>query len=133
MSGWVALQRIDHGGVTAYQPGDPVHDDNVQANGYEPGVQVARAGSEQADAALRGLGMLPAVGEPTPVVGPDDPAPPPVGGGFDPAERTVEDVNTHLDNHPDQVDAVLAAERVGKHRAGIMHGRHGTPPDVAES
>jgi hypothetical protein len=48
--------------------------------------------------------------------------PPPEGGtaGYDPGEYTVEQVNTYLDKHPDQRDAVLKSEAAGKARAGIL-------------
>jgi hypothetical protein len=45
---------------------------------------------------------------------------PPPEGGYDPGEYTVEQVNTWLEKHPDQRDAVLAAEGAGKARAGIL-------------
>lgn len=48
---FVALQEIWHGGVRAYNPGDFVPADNVQANNYEVGVQVAKRGSEAAEQA----------------------------------------------------------------------------------
>lgn len=131
MTRYVALQPIDAGGARAYNPGDPVHEDNVAANGYVVGEQVADADSDQARAALRGLGILPPADEPDTLstaadeTGDDD--------GIDPGAATVEQVNDHLDRHPDQATAVLAAERDGKSRAGIIHGRHGAPPDVAEA
>ncbi len=37
---YVAIATITHGGVVAYQPGDPVPADNVKANGYEVGTSV---------------------------------------------------------------------------------------------
>jgi hypothetical protein len=37
---FVAIAPIKHDGVLAYQPGDPVHRDNVEANGYDVGGQV---------------------------------------------------------------------------------------------
>lgn len=40
--------------------------------------------------------------------------------GFDPAEHTVEDVLAHLEAHPDERDAVLAAERDGKARVTLL-------------
>ena len=39
---------------------------------------------------------------------------------FDPAEHTVADVLEYLAAHPDATDALLAAERSGKNRAGIV-------------
>lgn len=129
MSRYVALTPIDHGAARAYNPGDPVHADNVRVNGYVVGEQVAEEGSAEARAVLVGLGMLPA--------GPDTPTSDTEASaddaGLDPAEATVDAVNEWLDQHPDQAPAVLAAEADGKHRAGIIHGRHGTPPDVAET
>lgn len=129
MTDYVALQPIDAGGVRAYSAGDPVPGGNVEANGYVVGEQVAVADSEQAVTVLRDLGILPA-----PDAEPDE------SGGdveatdatFDPEPATVEQVNEWLDEHPDEADRVLALEAGGKHRSGIMHGRHGTQPDVAE-
>lgn len=129
---FVALMPIDAGNVRAYNPGDPVHPDNVETNGYVVGEQVAEAGTEQANAALRSLGMLPAADEPDTVPVPADDTDEPAGE-YDPAAHTVDAVNAHLDRHPDQTDAVLRAEAAGKGRAGIMHGPHGNPPDVAEA
>lgn len=129
---FVALQPIDAGNVRAYNPGDPVHPDNVDLNGYVIGEQVAEAGSDQAVTVLRALGLIPAADEPDTVPEPADETGEPAGE-YDPASATVDAVNAHLDRHPDQADAVLAAERAGKGRAGIMHGPHGAPPDVAEA
>lgn len=130
MTRYVALQPIDHGGTRAYSAGDPVHEDNVTANGYVVGEQVAEADSDQAVGRLRELGILPPVDRPDTVPeGADDSG----DDGIDPGEATVEQVNDHLDRYPDQAPAVVAAERAGKSRAGIVHGRHGTPADVAES
>jgi len=42
---YVALEPITWGGVLAYNPGDFVPAANVEANGYEVGVQVARRDS----------------------------------------------------------------------------------------
>lgn len=41
-------------------------------------------------------------------------------GSYDPGEYTVADVNEYIADNPDQADAVLAAERAGKNRAGIV-------------
>lgn len=131
MPQYVALQPITAGDVLAYSAGDPVHPDNVAANGYEVGVQVAERDSEQAVAALRALGMLPAE-EGSEEDTADDPAAPPAGA-FDPAGRTIAEVNEYLARHPDDATRVLAAEQQGKHRAGIVHGPHGEPPDIAEA
>lgn len=131
MTRYVALQPIDHGGVRAYNAGDPVHPDNVQANGYVLGEQVADADSDQAQARLRELGILPPADEPDDV--PEDADGAGAGpAGFDPAEHTIAEVNAWLDEHPDDTARVLRAETEGKMRAGVMHGPHGTPPDVAE-
>jgi hypothetical protein len=127
---YVALHPIDHGGARAYSAGDPVHEDNVVANGYVVGEQVADADSDQAIDALRALGILPPADEPETVpVDTDETA----VDTIDPDGATVEQVNDHLDRHPDQAAAVLATERAGKSRAGIIHGRHGALPDVAEA
>lgn len=130
VDGYVALVPIDHGGVRAYAPGDPVPAANVEANGYEVGTQVAEAGSDQAVEALRQLGILPPEAEDATLPeGADGTA----GAEPDPARWTVDEVNAWLDQHPDQAATVLAAERDGKARAGVLHGRHGAPPDVAEA
>lgn len=39
--------------------------------------------------------------------------------GYDPAEYTVDEVHAYLADHPDEADAVIAAERAGKARKGI--------------
>jgi hypothetical protein len=39
---------------------------------------------------------------------------------FDPADHNIDDVLKHLEAHPDQVEAVLAAERAGKDRATLV-------------
>ena len=38
---------------------------------------------------------------------------------FDPGEHTVADVQAYLEKHPDEYDAVLAAEKAGKNRATL--------------
>jgi hypothetical protein len=48
---YVALTEIWHGGVRAYNPGDPVPAANVEAQKYEVGVQVARRDTKTADKA----------------------------------------------------------------------------------
>ena len=137
MTRYVALTPIDAGAARAYNPGDPVHADNVQANGYVLGEQVAEEDSDQAQELLRGLGMVPGSGEPVPAG--SVPAGDAGSGttadrtGFDPTGATVDEVNDWLDDHPGQAAAVLAAEAEGKHRAGVMHGRHGAPADTAEA
>ena len=42
----------------------------------------------------------------------------------DPGAFSVDDVNSYLDEHPDDVAAVLAAETAGKARKGIVEGPH---------
>jgi hypothetical protein len=131
MPQYIALLPILAGDALAYNPGDPVHADNVAAQGYEVGVQVAERESTQAAKALRALGMLPAEETaPGPAQAPMEQV---SAGGFDPAAHTISEVNSHLDTYPDDVPRVLAAERDGKMRAGIIHGPHGAPPDVAEA
>jgi hypothetical protein len=48
---YVALTEIWHGGVRAYNPGDPVPAANVEAQEYKVGVQVARRDTKTADTA----------------------------------------------------------------------------------
>lgn len=43
-------------------------------------------------------------------------------GGYDPGQHSVDDVNAYLKEHPDQAEQVLAAERAGKARKGILAG-----------
>jgi hypothetical protein len=42
------------------------------------------------------------------------------GGGYDPGEHTVDDVLDYVDKHPDEADAVLAAEEAGKNRTTLV-------------
>lgn len=139
MTDYVALQPITTAsGALAHNPGDPVPAANVEQQGYVVGEQVAEAGSAEADEALRALGIIPSSG-PTGVTRADLAAGAEAaeaggsGGVFDPADHTVDQVNDHLAEHPDEVGRVLRAEAEGKHRSGIVHGPHGTSPDVAES
>lgn len=127
MAKFVALQSISHGGALAYGVGDPVHEDNVDRNGYVVGEQVAEVDSDEGRAVLDQLaGRTSETAEPAEDDDePGDEAP-------DLAASSVGAVNAWLDGHPEAVDRVLAAERVGKQRAGILHGPHGSPPDVAE-
>jgi hypothetical protein len=39
---------------------------------------------------------------------------------FDPGEFTVADVQTYVDGHADELDAILAAERAGKDRTTLI-------------
>lgn len=48
------------------------------------------------------------------------PVPDGAGTTFDPAEHTVPDVLAYIEAHPEQADAVVAAERGGQHRKGIV-------------
>jgi hypothetical protein len=41
---------------------------------------------------------------------------------FDPGEHSVADVQAYLEQHPEDADRVLAAERDGKNRKSIMSG-----------
>lgn len=45
-------------------------------------------------------------------------------GQFDPAAHNVEQVNAYLEQHPDEVERVLAAEATGKGRQGVLQGPH---------
>jgi hypothetical protein len=56
-------------------------------------------------------------GEPVGVF-PDDPDP--QSQGFDPADHTVGDVEAYVDEHPDELGAVLDAERAGKNRVTLV-------------
>ena len=46
----------------------------------------------------------------------------PASAGFDPAEHTVAEVEEYVAKHPDQADAVLAAEAAGKNRTTLTGG-----------
>jgi hypothetical protein len=48
--------------------------------------------------------------------------PPPGGETFDPSTHTVADVQAYIAEHPDEADAVLAAEAAGKNRATLTGG-----------
>ena len=52
--------------------------------------------------------------------GADGGEPPPEGDTFDPGEHTVAEVEAYLAKHPDESDAVLAAERDGKNRVSLV-------------
>jgi hypothetical protein len=41
-------------------------------------------------------------------------------GGFDPGEHTVAEVQDYLEEHPDEAEAVLAAEADGKGRSSLI-------------
>jgi hypothetical protein len=45
---------------------------------------------------------------------------PPAGDVFDPGDHTVADVVAHVDKHPDELPAILKAEKAGKGRAGVL-------------
>jgi len=53
--------------------------------------------------------------------GADGGEPPPEGDTFDPGEHTVADVEAYLDEHPDEIDRVLQAERDGKNRTTLLN------------
>lgn len=40
--------------------------------------------------------------------------------GFDPSAHTIDEVLSHLDDHPDEAGTVLAAERTGKDRTTLV-------------
>ena len=39
---------------------------------------------------------------------------------FDPGDHTVAEVEAYLDEHPDEIDRVLEAERAGKNRTTLL-------------
>lgn len=39
---------------------------------------------------------------------------------FDPADHTIDEVLAHIDEHPETLDAVAAAERAGKARTTLL-------------
>jgi len=124
MADYVALTSIYHGGVYAYHAGDAVPAANVNEQGYEVGVQVAEVNSEQGRAVLASLAGLPPGQQPE------------TGPSFDPRKYSVPDVNAYLDEHPEDAERVLVAERETQHRKGIIEGPHAEAmpaPDVAEA
>jgi hypothetical protein len=59
--------------------------------------------------------------EPAPVVEDDGGGKPPKSTRvFEPAEHTVAEVEAYLAKHPDEADAVLAAEAAGKARTTLV-------------
>ena len=54
------------------------------------------------------------------------PVPDAAGTTFDPAEHTIPEVLAYIEAYPEQADAVVAAERGGQHRKGIV----GDQPDT---
>lgn len=56
MTDFVATKTIRHGWATAYQPGDPVPEENVKAHGYDKQGLVAKAGTKAADEATEAAG-----------------------------------------------------------------------------
>ena len=47
--------------------------------------------------------------------------PDPASDAFDPGAHTVADVEAYLDEHPDEIDRVLEAERAGKNRTTLLN------------
>jgi hypothetical protein len=52
---WVAVAPIDHNGVRAYNPGDPVPSSNVERHGYDKAGSVKKIASKEAQDFVRGL------------------------------------------------------------------------------
>lgn len=44
---------------------------------------------------------------------------------FDPSEHNIDDVQAHVADHPDELDAILAAERDGKNRSTLIEWLEG--------
>lgn len=44
---------------------------------------------------------------------------------FDPGEHNIDDVQTHVEANPDELDAILAAERDGKNRSTLIEWLEG--------
>jgi hypothetical protein len=63
-----------------------------------------------------------AVGQPPIWTGADTDPPPEGDDGdvFDPGAHTVADVEAYVDENPDELDAVLAAEKAGKNRVTLV-------------
>jgi hypothetical protein len=59
---YVAMRKIMHGGVTAFQPGDPVPGDTVDEQGYEIGSDVVLRKNYKPDA-QRFAGRAPVRGQ----------------------------------------------------------------------
>lgn len=111
---------------------------------FQPGdfgqiAESLRGGLKALEPEPRATQVVGQVPEPTPRVqpapanvpgGPVDPAVArthPRPEGYDPGGHTVAQVNAHLDEHPEEVEAVLKAEREGKARRGILEGPHAAP------
>ena len=77
-------------------------DPNRQAVGLEPAWVEGTGGEGGAEV--------------TPVEGKDK------GVAFDPSTHTVADVEAYIAEHPDEEEAVLAAEKAGKNRATLTGG-----------
>lgn len=43
-------------------------------------------------------------------------------GDFNPSEATVDEVNAHLEEHPEDLSRVLSAEKAGKSRTTLVSG-----------
>jgi hypothetical protein len=71
---------------------------------YAPNQQAVRA-DESGPAEEGSGGSAPAGAEP---------------GGYDPGEDTVDDVKAYVEANPDQLQAVLKAEKAGKNRATLV-------------
>lgn len=67
-----ALEQIRHGAVLAYQAGDLIPADNVEANNYQVGVQVEKITPDDAEAPTTPVPADPAPDSPTTT--PADPA-----------------------------------------------------------
>ena len=59
-------------------------------------------------------------GEPV-AAGTNNPDPASDADAFDPGAHTVADVEAYLDEHPDEIDRVLEAERAGKNRTTLLN------------
>jgi hypothetical protein len=74
--------------------------DTAHVNSYVVGVEYDEPGEAPADTA--------------PAAAPEPASP------LDPSDGTVDEVNAYLAEHPEDADRVLAAERAGKARVGVL-------------
>lgn len=103
--------------------GDPVPAEAVEELMANPNVPLttvksrkARAAQSEEEYAAERAAELAAAGAPGSEHGSSGSA----EGGFDPGRHTVEEVRAYLEDHPEQVSAILALEQGGLNRKGIL-------------
>jgi hypothetical protein len=105
---------------------EPVQTYLRDPSGYPLDPVWLQPGEEVPATAIVSADLLDGTGDPVGTEGGGAPggsagAPPPPADVIDPGQRTVEEVNSWLEDRPaDVVAQVLAVEAAGKNRAGIM-------------